>query len=155
MADHDLSTMRIALAEAQAAGALGETPVGAVVFDPVAGRVVASAANAPIASHDPSAHAEIMALRAAGRAMANYRLTGLTLYVTLEPCAMCAGAISHARIGRLVFGAEDVKGGAVIHGPRFFSQPTCHWRPQVSGGVLADESAALLRDFFRARRRPP
>ena len=144
--------MRIALAEAQAAAALGEAPIGAAIIDPVTGRVVAQAGNAPIAGHDPTAHAEILALRAAGQALGNYRLTGLTLVVTLEPCAMCAGAISHARIGRLVIGAEDSKGGAVIHGPRFFDQATCHWRPEVISGVLAEESARLLRDFFRQRR---
>jgi tRNA(Arg) A34 adenosine deaminase TadA len=154
MADHDFATMRIALAEAQAAAERGEVPVGAVVLDPVSGQVIARAANGPIGAHDPSAHAEILALRVAGAAVGSYRLTGLTLFVTLEPCAMCAGAISHARIGRLVFGAEDPKGGAVIHGPRFFEQPTCHWRPTVTGGVLAEESGALLRDFFRARRGP-
>jgi tRNA(Arg) A34 adenosine deaminase TadA len=153
MADHDLHNMRIALAEAQAAAERGEAPIGAVVVDPATGAVIARAANSPIALRDPSAHAEILALRAAGLALGNYRLTGLTLVVTLEPCAMCAGAISHARIGRLVFGAEDVKGGAVIHGPRFFEQPTCHWRPEVAGGVLAQESAGLLRDFFRERRK--
>ena len=146
--------MRIALAQAQAAAERGETPVGAVVLDPATGKVLAAAANGPIAGHDPTAHAEILALRAAGQALGNYRLTGLTLVVTLEPCAMCAGAISHARIGRLVFGASDPKGGAVIHGPRFFGQPTCHWRPELEGGVLAEESAALLRGFFRARRGP-
>ncbi len=144
--------MRIALAEAQAAAEAGEAPVGAVVFDPVAGQVVAKAHNQPIGLADPTAHAEILALRAAAKAVGNYRLSGLELFVTLEPCAMCAGAISHARIGRLVFGAGDEKGGAIIHGPRFFEQPTCHWRPVVAGGVLGDESAALLRDFFRARR---
>ena len=98
-------------------------------------------------------HAEILALRAAAARRENYRLTGLELYVTLEPCAMCAGAISHARIGRLVYGAGDEKGGAVDHGPRFFEQPTCHWRPDVFSGVLADDSASLLRSFFRARRK--
>ena len=144
--------MRIALEEAQAAAARGETPVGAVVADPATGEVVARAGNGPIGAHDPTAHAEIVAMREAARKLGNYRLTGLTLVVTLEPCAMCAGAISHARIGRVVFGAEDPKGGAVIHGPRFFDQPTCHWRPEVTGGMLADESALLLRDFFRARR---
>jgi tRNA(adenine34) deaminase len=153
MSDHDLPTMRIALQEAQAAAARGETPVGAVVIDPASGGIVARAANAPIASRDPTAHAEILALRAAATALGNYRLTGLTLVVTLEPCAMCAGAISHARIARLVFGAADPKGGAVIHGPRFFDQPTCHWRPEVTGGVLAEESGAILRAFFRERRR--
>ncbi|MGA0603353.1 tRNA adenosine(34) deaminase TadA [Caulobacter sp. KR2-114] len=144
--------MRIALEEAQAAAARGEAPIGAVVIDPATGEVVARAANSPIAGHDPTAHAEILALRQAAAKRGNYRLTGLTLVVTLEPCAMCAGAISHARIGRLVFGATDAKGGAVVSGPRFFEQPTCHWRPEVEGGVLADESAALLRSFFRARR---
>ena len=144
--------MRIALEEAQAAAAAGEAPIGAVVVDPATSQVIARAHNAPIGRHDPSAHAEILALRQAGEALGNYRLTGLTLVVTLEPCAMCAGAISHARIGRLVFGAPDAKGGAIVHGPKFFAQPTCHWRPEVTGGVLADESAALLKGFFRARR---
>lgn len=144
--------MRIALALAQDAALAGETPVGAVVVDPVSGEIIARAANAPIASNDPTAHAEIVALRAAASALGNYRLTGLTLVATLEPCAMCAGAISHARIGRLVFGAEDPKGGGVVHGARVFAHKTCHWRPEVKGGVLADESAALLRAFFRSKR---
>jgi tRNA(adenine34) deaminase len=144
--------MRIALVAAQAAAEAGETPVGAVVVDPSTGEVIATGANGPIGSHDPTAHAEIVALRAAAAKLGNYRLTDLTLVVTLEPCAMCAGAISHARIGRLVFGAEDPKGGAVVHGPRFFEQPTCHWRPEVVGGVLAEESSALLKGFFKARR---
>jgi tRNA(adenine34) deaminase len=144
--------MRIALEAAQAAAARGETPVGAVVVDPATGEVVATGANGPIGAHDPTAHAEIVAIRAAAAKLGNYRLTGLTLVVTLEPCAMCAGAISHARLGRLVFGAPDEKGGAVVNGPRFFEQPTCHWRPIVTAGVLAEESAALLRGFFRARR---
>ena len=145
--------MRIALEAAQAAAARGETPVGAVVVDPATGEVVAVGANGPIGSHDPTAHAEIVALREAARKRGNYRLTDLTLVVTLEPCAMCAGAISHARIGRLVFGAEDPKGGAVVHGPQFFAQPTCHWRPSVTGGILAEESSALLKGFFKARRK--
>jgi tRNA(Arg) A34 adenosine deaminase TadA len=153
MGDHDVSTMRIALELAQAAAAAGEAPIGAVVIDPSTGEVLGKGANAPIARHDPAAHAEILALREAAARVGNYRLTGLTLVVTLEPCAMCAGAISHARIGRLVYGAEDPKGGAVDHGPRFFAQPTCHWRPEVTGGVLAEESAELLRGFFRARRK--
>jgi tRNA(adenine34) deaminase len=144
--------MRIALDAAQAAAAAGETPVGAVVVDPASGEVIAVGANQPIGGHDPTAHAEIVAIRAAAAKLGNYRLTGLTLVVTLEPCAMCAGAISHARIGRLVFGAEDEKGGAVVNGPRFFEQPTCHSRPAVTGGVLAEESSALLKSFFRARR---
>jgi tRNA(Arg) A34 adenosine deaminase TadA len=146
--------MRIALEAAQAAAAAGETPVGAVVVDPTTGEVVAVGANQPIGSHDPTAHAEIVALREAARKRGNYRLTDLTLVVTLEPCAMCAGAISHARIGRLVFGAEDPKGGAVVSGPRFFDQPTCHWRPAVEGGLMAEEAGELLRTFFRARRKP-
>jgi tRNA(adenine34) deaminase len=152
MIDHDRDTMRIALEQAQAAADAGEAPIGAVVLDPATGEVIARAHNAPIGRHDPSAHAEILALRQAGERLGNYRLTGLTLVVTLEPCAMCAGAISHARIGRLVFGAQDAKGGAVVHGPRFFEQPTCHWRPEIVGGVLAEESSALLKGFFRARR---
>jgi tRNA(Arg) A34 adenosine deaminase TadA len=152
MLDHDEATMRIALDLAQAGAAAGETPVGAVVVDPASGEVLGAAHNAPIGLSDPTAHAEIRALRQAAERLGNYRLTGLTLYVTLEPCAMCAGAISHARIGRVVYGAEDPKGGAVVHGPRFFAQPTCHWRPAVEGGVLAEESSALLKAFFRARR---
>ena len=146
--------MRIALEAAQAAALAGETPVGAVVVDPASGEVIAVGANQPIGSHDPTAHAEIVAIREAARKLGNYRLTDLTLFVTLEPCAMCAGAISHARIGRVVFGAEDPKGGAVVNGPRFFEQPTCHWRPTVEGGVLAQEAGDLLRSFFRARRKP-
>lgn len=144
--------MHIALGEAGAAGDRGETPVGAVIMDPATGEILARAGNGPIGAHDPTAHAEIVAMRMAATKLGNYRLTGLTLVVTLEPCAMCAGAISHARLGRVVFGAPDTKGGAVVNGPRFFDQPTCHWRPEVTGGVLADESAHLLRAFFRARR---
>jgi tRNA(Arg) A34 adenosine deaminase TadA len=144
--------MRKALALAQAAAANGETPVGAVVFDAATGEIVGEGANGPIGAHDPTAHAEIVAMRAAAAKLGNYRLTGLSLAVTLEPCAMCAGAISHARIGRVVFGAEDAKGGAILHGPRYFEQPTCHWRPEVEGGLMAEESAALLRGFFKARR---
>ena len=145
--------MRTALALAQAAADDGETPVGCVIVDETTGEVVAEGRNGPIGAHDPTAHAEIVAMRAAAARLGNYRLTGLTLYVTLEPCAMCAGAISHARIGRVVWGADDPKGGAVVHGPRFFDQPTCHWRPSVQGGVLAAEGGDLLRAFFRARRK--
>jgi tRNA(Arg) A34 adenosine deaminase TadA len=152
MDDHDQAKMRIALELAQAAAAAGEAPVGAVVVDPSTGEVLGRGSNAPIGRCDPTAHAEIIAVREAAELVGNYRLTDLELFVTLEPCAMCAGAISHARIGRLVFGAEDPKGGAVVHGPRFFEQPTCHWRPEVEGGVLAGESSALLKGFFRARR---
>jgi tRNA(Arg) A34 adenosine deaminase TadA len=149
----DLALMDIALDAARAAAAQGEAPIGAVVVDPETGAALASAGNAPITEHDPTAHAEIRALRAAALARGNYRLTGLHLYVTLEPCAMCAGAISHARIARLVYGANDPKGGAIVHGPRFFDQPTCHWRPEVEGGVRAEEASALLKAFFRERRR--
>ncbi|HEX8232994.1 MAG TPA: tRNA adenosine(34) deaminase TadA [Caulobacteraceae bacterium] len=145
--------MRLALELAQAAAGAGETPVGAVIADPATGEVLGRGANAPIGRHDPTAHAEILALREAAERLGNYRLTGLTLVATLEPCAMCAGAISHARIGRLVFGAEDPKGGGVLHGPRVFDHPTCHWRPQVEAGLLAGDSAELLRAFFQARRR--
>ena len=145
--------MRMAMAQAQAAADLGEVPVGCVVVDESTGEVVAEGANGPVAAHDPTAHAEIVAMRKAAQALGNYRLTDLTLYVTLEPCAMCAGAISHARIGRVVWGADDPKGGAVLHGPRFFDQPTCHWRPAVQGGLMAEASAEMLRGFFRARRR--
>ena len=144
--------MRIALDLAQDAAARGEAPIGAVVYDPASGQVIAAAGNSPISLHDPTAHAEILALRQAAAKVGNYRLTGLSLFVTLEPCPMCAGAISHARIGRLVFGADDAKGGGVFHGARVFDQPTCHWKPEVKGGVLAEESAALLKGFFRARR---
>jgi tRNA(adenine34) deaminase len=152
MADHDEATMRIALERAQAAADAGEAPIGAAIREPASGEIIASAANAPIATHDPTAHAEILAIRAAAAKRGNYRLTGLELFVTLEPCAMCAGAISHARIGRLVFAAEDAKGGGVIHGARVFDQPTCHWRPKVESGLLAGDSAALLKGFFRERR---
>ena len=144
--------MRMALDLAQAAADTGEVPVGAVVVDEATVTVIAAGANGPIGAHDPTAHAEIVALRAAAAALENYRLTDLTLYVTLEPCTMCAGAISHARIGRVVWGADDPKGGGVIHGPRVFEQPTCHWRPRVEGGVLATEGGDILRQFFRSRR---
>ncbi len=138
---------------ARLAADAGEVPVGALVFDPVTQEIVAEAHNAPIAGHDPTAHAEILAMRRAGLARDNYRLNGLHLYVSLEPCAMCAGAISLARISKLIFAACDPKGGAVLHGPRFFEQLTCHWRPEVEQDTVAGEIASeLLRDFFKARR---
>jgi tRNA(Arg) A34 adenosine deaminase TadA len=152
MMDHDRALMLIALEKAQDAARNGEAPIGAVVADPATGEVIAAAGNAPIGLHDPTAHAEVLSLRQAALKRGNYRLTGLTLYVTLEPCAMCAGAISHARIGRVVYGADDPKGGGVVHGAKVFDQPTCHWKPQVEGGLMGRESAALLKDFFRARR---
>jgi tRNA(adenine34) deaminase len=148
----DEALMREALALAAAAAEAGEAPVGALVVDPATGEILARAHNRPVGLHDPTGHAEVLAMREAAARLGNYRLTGLTLVVTLEPCAMCAGAISHARIGRVVYGASDPKGGAVDHGPKFFGQPTCHWRPEVTGGVLAEEAAGMLRAFFRARR---
>ena len=148
----DAHWMGKALKLAQAAADAGEAPIGAVLVDG-GGSVVAQAHNAPIGSSDPTAHAEILVMREAARRAGNYRLpAGLTLFVTLEPCAMCAGAISHARVSRVVYGATDAKGGAVESGGRFFEQPTCHWRPEVTGGVAAEECAKLLKDFFRARR---
>ena len=146
--------MSMALDLAQAAAEAGEVPVGALIVDENTGEVLGRGQNGPIRVHDPTAHAEIIALRDAAATLQNYRLTDLTLYVTLEPCAMCAGAISHARIGRVVWGADDPKGGAVLHGGRFFDQPTCHWRPATEGGVLADAAAEMLRGFFRSRRKP-
>lgn len=143
--------MTLALDAARAAGARGEAPIGAALVSEQ-GEVLALEGNAPIATHDPTAHAEIRALRAAGAKLQNYRLTGATLYVSLEPCAMCAGAISHARISGLVIAAKDPKGGAVWHGPKFFEQPTCHWRPEIVEGPYTEESAALLKEFFKARR---
>jgi tRNA(adenine34) deaminase len=145
--------MTRALALAAEAAGRGEAPVGALVVDETTGEIVAEAHNEPIGLNDPTGHAEILALRRAAAARGNYRLTGLTLVVTLEPCAMCAGAISHARIGRLIWGADDEKGGAVAHGPRFFDQPTCHWRPELVRGVLKEDAGAILRSFFRARRK--
>lgn len=149
--DRDKDMMVRALEAARAAADAGEAPIGAVVVG-ADGAVLSAAGNAPVSMHDPTAHAEIRALREAGRRLGNYRLTGATIYVTLEPCAMCAGAISHARIARLVIGAEDPKGGAVFHGPRFFEQPTCHWRPDIVKGPYAEDSAEMLKAFFRARR---
>lgn len=142
--------MAQALAAARDAAAAGEVPVGAAVVRD--GQVIAVAANAPRTRHDPTAHAEIEAIRAAARALGSDRLTDCDLYVTLEPCAMCAGAIAHARIARLYYGAPDPKGGAVEHGPRFFTQPTCHHRPEIYAGIGEGEAASLLRDFFAARR---
>ncbi len=148
---HDNQMMARAIAEAHKAAAAGETPVGAVLCG-ADGAILAAAGNAPIRLSDPTAHAEIRVLREAALVLGNYRLGDVTLYVTLEPCAMCAGAISIARVKRLVFAAEDGKGGAVLHGPRFFDQPTCHWRPEIARGAYAQEASAMLKDFFRARR---
>jgi tRNA(Arg) A34 adenosine deaminase TadA len=142
--------MGLALAEARLAAEAGEVPVGAVIIRN--GDVVATGRNRPRAAHDPTAHAEIEAIRAAARALGDERLPECDLYVTLEPCTMCAAAISFARIRRLYFGATDPKGGAVESGFRFFGQPTCHHAPEVYGGIRENEAAALLRSFFAARR---
>ncbi len=142
--------MRAALDAARGAAAAGEVPVGAVVV--LDGAIVATAANAPRALHDPTAHAEMLAIRAAAQAIGDDRLGQCDLWVTLEPCAMCAGAIAHARIARLYYGAGDPKSGAIDHGPRLFGQSTIHHRPEVYGGIGEAEAAALLRDFFAARR---
>ncbi|MDE3114429.1 MAG: nucleoside deaminase [Pseudomonadota bacterium] len=149
----DSGYMALALTEAEAAAARGEVPVGAVLAGPD-GAVLARAGNRIVEGKDPTAHAEMLALREGAKVLGNERLIGCTLYVTLEPCAMCAGAISLARVARLVFAAEDPKGGAVLHGPLFFAQATCHHRPQVSRTLTeADAASQLLKDFFRVRRK--
>ena len=144
--------MLVALDEALQAAGRGEVPVGAALLD-AGGVLLARSGNRILQLRDPTAHAEILALREAALRTGNERLTGSTLYVTLEPCAMCAGAISLARIARLVFAAEDSKGGAVFHGPRFFTQTTCHHRPQVEQMCdQAETAGGLLKEFFRGRR---
>jgi tRNA(adenine34) deaminase len=147
---NDLDFMRLALDAARSARAAGEVPVGAALVR--GDSVLAVAANRPIAGHDPTAHAEIEALRAGGRALGEYRLTGTTLYVTLEPCVMCASAIVHARVSRLVFGAWDPKAGAAGSTIDVFALPAMNHRVDVFGGVLMDECGALLAEFFAARR---
>jgi tRNA(adenine34) deaminase len=142
--------MRLALDAARAAAAAGEVPVGAVLLHH--GRVIATAGNAPRKLCDPTAHAEMQVIRAAAAELGRERLEDCDLWVTLEPCAMCAGAIAHARIARVYYAASDPKGGAVEHGPRFFTQPTCHHRPEVYPGIGECEGAALLRAFFAGRR---
>src|ERR1700728_1221248 len=142
--------MTIAFAEARSAELRGEAPIGAALVRE--GTVVASAGNGTRELSDPTAHAEMLVIREAAARLGSERLVGCDLYVTLEPCAMCAGAISLARIRRLYYAASDEKGGAVEHGPRFFSQPTCHHAPEVYGEIRAGEAAELLKDFFAARR---
>lgn len=142
--------MDIALEEARAAQARGEVPIGAVIAGE--GKLLARAGNRTRELNDPTAHAEMLAIRTACRLSRSERLPGADLYVTLEPCAMCAAAISFARIRRLYFGAEDEKGGGVIHGARFFSQPTCHHVPEIYEGIGRKEAAAMLKDFFLERR---
>ncbi|WP_233996823.1 tRNA adenosine(34) deaminase TadA [Porphyrobacter sp. CACIAM 03H1] len=144
------SFMPRALAAARAAAAAGEVPIGAVVVKD--GEVIAEAHNAPRGSHDPTAHAEILAIRRAAEVLGDERLTGCELWVTLEPCAMCAGAIAHARIARLYYAASDPKGGAIEQGARVFDHPQCLHRPEVYTGIGEEEAADLLRAFFRERR---
>ncbi len=151
MNDSPLTFMQQALAAAAKAGDAGEIPVGAVLVD-AHGHVVATSGNRTEADNDPTAHAEILVLRAATKKAGAPRLENCDLYVTLEPCAMCAAAISFARVRRLYFGAYDVKGGAVDHGPRFYSQPTCHHAPEVYGGIMEKEGAELMQAFFRNAR---
>jgi tRNA(adenine34) deaminase len=144
------SFMDMALAEARAAAAAGEVPVGCVVVR--GGAVIARAGNRTLTDRDPTAHAELVAIRAAAAALGSERLGDCDLYVTLEPCAMCAAAVAFARIRRLYYGAADPKGGAVDNGVKFFAAPSCHHRPEVYGGLAEAEAAALLKDFFRERR---
>ena len=143
--------MRLALAAARAGESAGEVPIGAVVVKD--GAVIASAYNAPRGMHDPTAHAEILAIRAAAARIGNERLEGCELWVSLEPCAMCAGAIAHARIARLYYAAADPKGGAVEHGARVFDHPQCLHRPEIYSGIGAEEAGGLLKDFFQSRRK--
>ncbi|MCW3846286.1 nucleoside deaminase [Sphingomonas sp. LB-2] len=142
--------MRAALEAARGAAQAGEVPVGAVLVQ--GGRVIVAAGNAPRGLADPTAHAEMRVIREGAALLGRERLEDCDLWVTLEPCAMCAGAIAHARIARLYYGASDPKGGAIEHGPRFFAQPTCHHRPEIYSGIGEGEAAGLLRDFFRDRR---
>ena len=144
------SFMDMALAEARAAAAAGEVPVGCVIVRD--GQVIARAGNRTLAERDPTAHCEMVAIRAAAKALASERLTDCDLYVTLEPCPMCAAAIAFARIRRLYYGAADPKGGAVENGVQLFASPSCHHRPEIYGGIGEEEASALLKDFFRARR---
>ena len=142
--------MAAALGEARAAAERGEVPVGAVLVKD--GEIVAAAGNRTRELHDPTAHAELLVIRQAAQALGSERLSGADLHVTLEPCAMCAGAISNARVRRLYFAAEDAKAGGVLHGARVFAHPTCHHRPEIYSGIGETEAAGLLKDFFRERR---
>ncbi len=146
------SPMRRALALARTAAAAGEVPVGAVLVDGKSGDLLAEGHNLVETRHDPTAHAELLVIREAAEKLGQTRLEQTDLYVTLEPCAMCAAAISFARLRRVYFGAYDPKGGGVDHGPRFFEQPTCHHRPEVIGGMEETACAEILRDFFKSRR---
>lgn len=144
--------MEIAIEEAKKAGKRGEVPIGAVVVDATSGEILARAGNQTEADHDPTAHAEVLALREASKKLGSARLPNCDLYVTLEPCTMCATAISFARIRRLYYGAYDPKGGGVDHGACFYNQPTCHHKPEVYGGIRETECAMLLTDFFKGKR---
>jgi tRNA(adenine34) deaminase len=148
---NDGQAIALALAEAKSAGERGEVPVGAALLD-ADGALLAQDGNRILEHRDPTAHAEILVLRAGAAKLGNERLTGTQLFVSLEPCAMCAGAISLARVGRLVFAAEDAKGGAVLNGPRFFESLACHHRPLIARAGDPAAAGALLREFFRARR---
>lgn len=148
---NDEEAIALALAEAKSAAARGEVPVGAVLLSGT-GALLAQDGNRIVENRDPTAHAEMLVLRAGAKAIGNERLTGTQLFVSLEPCAMCAGAMSLARVARLVFAAEDPKGGAVVNGPRLFEQPTCHHRPEIVRGGDAVAAGDVLKEFFRARR---
>ncbi len=151
----DLTYMRLALEEAESAAARDEVPIGAVLVDVRTGRVAARESNRTIELKDPSAHAEMLAIRAVCALEGAQRIPDYDLFVTLEPCAMCAAAISFARVRRVVFGAADAKGGGIIHGGRFYEQPTCHHRPEVLGPVMADACGAVLKTYFQGKRKSP
>ncbi len=144
--------MDVALSAAEMSASRGEVPVGAVIVQSSTGRIIANSGNQMIARHDPTAHAEMLAIRAAGNMVGSERLVDCDLYVTLEPCPMCAAAISLARVRRLYFGAYDPKGGGVEYGARIFDQPSCHHKPEIYGGMQEERSAKLLKNFFETRR---
>jgi tRNA(Arg) A34 adenosine deaminase TadA len=149
----DEDYMKLALAQAEQAAQKGEVPIGAVLVDPASGDIVAKGHNLTIMRNDPTAHAEIIAIRKGCEGLKSQRLVGLDLYVTLEPCTMCAAAISFARLRRVVFGAMDEKGGGVEHGAKFYDQKTCHHRPEIISGMMQEPCSAILKEFFRARRK--
>ena len=150
--DDDYTYMRAALEEAKRAAAIDEVPIGAVLVHAESGDIIARAGNRTITHADPTAHAEILVIREICALTRAQRIPEYNLYVTLEPCAMCAAAISFARIRRVIYGASDAKGGGIDHGGKFYSQPTCHHRPEVTGGILAEECGAILKDFFKSKR---